>query len=368
MGVFEKNESWYIDFYRGNRRIREKVGTSKGEAKRALAIRLAQIAQGRFELPTHRATVTFEGFAERYREYAKANKKGYQNELYRIQQLVNTFGKRRLSDLTAWDAEKLKTDMSKSRRPATVNRILGNVKHMMAMATKWGILAKNPFAGVGLLRVPTMPERILQPDEETRLLKACEEVRAPHLRPIVVLALNTGMRKGEILSLQWSQLDLISRSIHVENGKTTLSDRRIPMNDLVFENIVALRKSRQGNLVFPSPRKTGQRFVDLKTAFRSAVARSGIAPLRFHDLRHSFASRLVRTGADLITVQHLLGHAKITMTARYAHPLADDKIAAVRRLDGSSFQLSSVPNRSPERNLVSGALGTKDLTFNKLGL
>jgi hypothetical protein len=98
------------------------------------------------------------------------------------------------------------------------------------------------------------------------------------------------------------------------------------------------------------------------------VDQSGIAHLRFHDLRHSFASRLVRTGADLITIHHLLGHAKITMAARYAHPLADDKMAAVRRLDGSRFQLSSVPNRSPERDLVSGALGTKDLTFNKLGL
>jgi integrase len=295
-----------------------------------------------------------------YWQYSKANKKGFKNESYRIQQLINMFGKRRLSDLTAWDAERLKTEMSGKKRPATVNRILGNAKHMLAMATKWGILAKNPFAGVGLLRVPTMPERILQPDEETRLLKACEEVRAPHLRPIVVLALNTGMRKGEILSLQWSQLDLVNRSIHVENGKTTLSDRRIPMNDAVFENIIALRKNRQGNLVFPIPRKTGQRFVDLKTAFRSAVARSGIAHLRFHDLRHSFASRLVRTGTDLITVQHLLGHAKITMTARYAHPLADDKIAAVRRLDGSRFELSSVPNRSPGRNLMSAALGTKD--------
>ena len=70
----------------------------------------------------------------------------------------------------------------------------------------------------------------------------------------------------------------------------------------------------------------------------------------------------------MITVQHLLGHAKITMTARYAHPLADDKIAAVRRLDGSRFELSSVPNRSPERNLMPAALGTKDLTLNKLGL
>jgi integrase len=123
-----------------------------------------------------------------------------------------------------------------------------------------------------------------------------------------------------------------------------------------------------GEPCLPQSRKDGQRFGDLQTVFTSAVDQSGIARLRLHDLRHSFARRLVRTGADLIAVQHLLGHAKITMTARYAHPLADDKMAAVRRLDGSSIQLSSVPNQSPERNLESGALGIKDLTLNKLGL
>lgn len=148
-----------------------------------------------------------------------------------------------------------------------------------------------------------------------------------------------------VLSKHTKYLSLVG--VLVIGVERSNGNRRIPMNDIVFENIVALRKKRQGSLVFPSPRKTGQRIVDLKTGFRSAMDRSGIPHLRFHDLRHSFASRLVRTGADLITVQHLLGHAKITMTARYAHPLADDKIAAVRRIDGSCFQLPSVPNRSP---------------------
>lgn len=145
------------------------------------------------------------------------------------------------------------------------------------------------------------------------------------------------MRKGEIFSLQWSHVDLGSRLIHIQNAKTEYSERRIPMNDIVFGLLSELQRNRCGELVFPSHRKNGEKFRDLKTAFRRAVTPSGIRHIRFHDLRHTFATRLVRAGVDLITVQHLLGHAKITMTARYAHSLADDKIAAVRRLDRAHF-------------------------------
>jgi integrase len=188
--------------------------------------------------------------------------------------------------------------MIKSKRPATVNRLLGNAKHMLAMAVKWGELSKNPFTGVKLLPVPKMSERILQQDEEARLLQACDEMRAPYLRPIVVLALNTGMRKGEILSLQWKQVDLTSRLIHVQNGKTEHSDRRIPMNDAVFELIFKLHKNRQGDLVFPSPRKNGEKFVDLKTAFKSAIRLSKIHHIRFHDLRQHAESWIMPSLAE----------------------------------------------------------------------
>jgi integrase len=323
--------------------------------------------EGRFGFQSPLSVPMFEHFAERYKEYARANKRGFHNECYRIQQLVEIFGNRRLCDLTAWDAEKFKTEMSKTKRPATVNRLLGNVKHMLAMAIKWGELSKNPFKEVKLLRVPKMHERILEQDEEVELLEACDQVRAPYLRPIILFALNTGMRKGEILSLQWSQVDLANRLIHVEQGKTEESDRRIPMNQMVFALMFGLYRKRCGDLIFPSPRKSGEKFVDLKTAFRRAVRLSKIRHLRFHDMRHTFATRLVRAGVDLITVQKLLGHSKITTTARYAHSLAADKMAAVARLDRSSFKVSAAPKRTPEPILTKETQGGKLLSFKQFG-
>ncbi len=124
MGVFARNGAWYIDFYVGNRRVREKVGASKAEAKRALAIRQSQIVRGRFNVRPRLSVPTFKHYAERYEEYARTNKRGFSNERYRILQLVKMFGQCRLSDLTTWDAEKFKTEMSKLVKPATVNLCL----------------------------------------------------------------------------------------------------------------------------------------------------------------------------------------------------------------------------------------------------
>ena len=334
MGTFKKNESWFIDFYAGNRRFREKVGASKGEAEKALAIRKAEIAQNRFGFRSARSFPTFGELAEKYREFAATCKKGFHaNERYRIAQLEGYFGNRRISEITTWDAEKLKSDLSKTRAPATVNRIVGNARHMFSMAMKWNGLPKNPFAGVKLLRVPDVEDRILAVNEESKLLNACDKVKAPYLKFLIVLATNTGMRRGEILGLAWSQIDLERRTIHVQNAKTKSSNRRIPMNETVWNLLSTLEAKRQDELVFPSDRKKGRPMRDPKKAFRKALRLSGIPHIRFHDLRHTFATRLVHAGTDLITVQQLLGHAKITMTARYAHSMADDKIAAVRRLE-----------------------------------
>lgn len=366
MGILRRGESWFIDYYAGGRRVREKVGPSKNDARNALSVRKAQIAQGRFQLRTRGSSPTFEQFAERYEAFSKVNKRGFKNEEYRLRQLKQNFGKCRLADLNAWDGEKLKSRLSSTRKPATVNRLLGNLKHMMSKAVEWHLLDKNPFTEVKLLHVPEFTERILSKDEEEKLLAACRRVRAPHLWSIVTLALNTGMRRGEILSLQWGQVDLENRLVRIVGGKTAQSNRKIPMNETAFDLLSNL--SRKNSLVFPSHRKEGEPFRDPKKAFATAIRLAGIEHLRFHDLRHTFATRLVRAGVDIITVQHLLGHSKITMTARYAHSLADDKIAAVRRLDFAGVRSSPDPNRTPPPNSGEVGEGVKALPVRNVGL
>jgi integrase len=334
MGIYEAGENYGIDYYNGYKRVRELVGPSKGEAKALLAAKKLERLRGQQGIHLKIDAPPFDQFVEgKYTEYARTNKRGFHNEKYRLKQLIKFFGKRKLSDLTHWDGENFKIEMRRDVAPATVNRLVGNLKHILSMAVDCKILSTNPFVRVKLLKVPERSERILMKEEEARLLEACGQVRAPLLRASILIALNTGMRKGEIHGLRWEHVDLPNRLIAVRNGKTDESTRRIPMNEIVFELLTNLWQQRKGEFVFPSPRKKGDRFRDPKVGFMKAVRLAKIPHIRFHDLRHTFATRLVRSGVDIVTVQHILGHTNVTMTSRYAHSDADAKMDAVMRLD-----------------------------------
>jgi integrase len=345
-GVFGRGEYWYIDYYHRGRRYREKVGPSKGQAVQALSVRKSEIAQGKFKLLPKRGALTFEGLTEKYLDLVSVHKRGHHVEQYIVKTLTAFFGKSRVFNLTAEDAEKYKAFRSQSVKPATINRELTLAKHILVKGVEWKVIADNPFRGVRNLRVLKHVERVLSADEEVKLLAACEGVRARFLRPVVLLALNTGMRRGELFSLEWSRVDLIQRTIRLINTKSETGDRVIPMNVAVHSLLSELAKTATSLLVFPSNRKPEVRFLDMKKGFHKAVASAGIPHIRFHDLRHTFANRLVRAGVDLVTVQFLLGHSKITMTARYAHSLADVKIAAVSKLDLTGFHSVLDSNRT----------------------
>jgi integrase len=155
------------------------------------------------------------------------------------------------------------------------------------------------------------------------------------------------MRRGELLSLEWSRVNLDQRTINIINAKSSSGDRIIPLNTTVHTVLSDLARKACSPLVFPSNRKPGEKLLDVKKGFRHGVKLAGIPHIRFHDLRHSFATRLVRAGVDIVTVQRLLGHSRITMTARYAHSLADVKMAAVSKLDLAGVCSVPDPNRTP---------------------
>jgi hypothetical protein len=135
--------------------------------------------------------------------------------------------------------------------------------------------------------------------------------------------------------------------IRVINAKSDAGNRIIPMNTTVYSLLSELAERERSPLVFPSNRKPGEKFLDLKKGIHKAVCLAGIPHIRLHDMRHTFATRLIRAGVDIVIVQKLLGHSKITMTARYAHSLADAKMAAVSKLDFAVSCSSPDSNRTP---------------------
>ena len=164
--------------------------------------------------------------------------------------------------------------------------------------------------------------RYLEEEEIKKLYKTCAE----HLKPIVIVALNTGMRKEEILSLKSKDVDFRSRIISILDTKNGES-RELPMNDIVYRTLLAVEKLPDSRWVFC--KKNGERYGNIRKAFEGARKRAGIVDFRFHDLRHTFASHLVMAGVDLRTVQELLGHKSFEMTLRYAHLSPEHKKAAL---------------------------------------
>lgn len=366
MGIFQRGKLWYLDYYFGSKRIREKFGPSKGEAEKALASRQTDIARGKFNFAPKSLGPLFGVFAEQYLNLVSIQKRCHNNERYVIRQLVRVFGKRRISELTAEDGEGFKTVRARYVKPATVNRELTVLKHMLRTAFKWELLPKNPFRDVQFLHVPKSIERILSTQEELKLLQACDRVRGQFLKPLVVLALQTGMRRSELLTLRWHQIDLGRRTLRIINAKTVSGDRVVPMNDTACRVLTDLATKRTSEFAFPSSRRVGERLVDLKKGFKKTVQIAGIPHIRFHDLRHTFATRLVQAGVDLITVRQLLGHARITMTVRYAHSPTEARIAAVMRLDAQE-SVQSDPNRTREHDLMSLRSEFKAPPVNNLG-
>ena len=214
--------------------------------------------------------------------------------------------------------------------PATINRELGCLRHMFNMAIKWKKAQSNPVREVKFLIEPKEKNRILAEEEEARLLEEVRtEHKSKHLEAIIVTALHTGMRKGEILNLKWSNVDFKNGVITVEKTKND-EIRKIPMNQRLTETLEGAKKVSKGDYVFL---ENGKPYLDVKTEWWTALERAGIENFTFHGLRHTFGLRLGMAGVDLRTIQELMGHKDIKMTMRYSHPTPEHKKKAVKILD-----------------------------------
>jgi integrase len=236
-------------------------------------------------------------------------------------------------------------------KPATVNRELAALKKSFNLALKeWQWVSENPVMRVSMERENNKRDRWLRDDEEARLLEACPE----WLRELVIFALNTGMRLSEILRLMWKDVDLGRKTLTVMKSKNT-AKRTIPLNGTVCRmlRIKSLGEPKESEFVFPSKARTMLSKYNVGRAFRKAVKRAKVEDFKFHDLRHTFGTRLVQNGKDIYKVQVLLGHKTAAMTQRYAHHYPESLRDAVEVLDGNNGR----PGRIP------GALIKKQLPF-----
>ncbi len=328
MGVYRRGKRWWMRYALPDGKIlRESAfSTNKQIAERALAKRREEIALGIFKLQKKNEDISFIGFSEEYLVYSKVNKRSYRRDITSLNNLKPFFRDKKLSVITCYLVESYKTKRSQEVSKATVNRELACLKHMFNMAIKWDKASLNPVREVKFFKEGPWKMRILSREEEKLLLEsACD-----HLKPIIVAALNTGMRRGEIFRLTWDNVDFFNGTITVvetKNGET----RIIPMNQLLRETLQQLRMESKTTHVFCG--KDGKPLKDVRTAFETVKKKTGIHSLRFHDLRHTFATRLIEKGVDLPTVKKILGHKSINMTLRYIHPVPEHMKWAVEILN-----------------------------------
>jgi len=340
---------WYLDYRDSdNNRIQTlaPLAVTKEEARAALREAVARAFDRKYNTKREKGNITFKEFADLYIDnYAKVNKQSWDSDQYRIQSnMLPFFGNLPLKEINPFLIEKYRAErLEKTRKTmngtthiskSTVNREITIMKRMFNVAIDWGHAETNPVQKVKLFsEKDTQKERILTDEEELNLLKACPK----YIRPIVETALNTGMRRGEIFNLKWEQVDLDEMTITVLYTKSG-KNRTIPINSRLHQILLEQEeKSIQSPLVFPNP-DTRRPFVDIKKSFKSACDKANIKDLRFHDLRHTFASRLVRAGVDLITVRDLLGHFSVRVTQRYTHSSKDQKQQAVDLLSKTTLK------------------------------
>lgn len=255
MGVYlrgKKKDIYWIDFYYEGKRFTERVGqVSKGVAEEKLNIRRSEVIRG--EWKPKKVRTPFDKFKEQYLEWSKGNKKPKSSlrDESSLKHLSRFFGGKALSEISPFMVEKYKlTRKEEKAGPATINRELGCLRHMFNMAIKWKKAQVNPVRDVKFLKEPKEKDRILAEEEEAKLFEAVRTGhKAKHLEPIIITALNTGMRKGEILNLKWANVDLKSGVITVEGTKTG-EIRKIPMNKKLTETLEDAKKDSKGDYVF----------------------------------------------------------------------------------------------------------------------
>lgn len=352
--LYRRGAAWWYKFQFAGRVFRESAKTaSKTLARQAEPKRHQQLEEAVHGIRKRTAPVTFGVAADDWMKLKKPTwaVKSYEVEEYNLKHLKPAFGSLLLIDITAEDiADYQKTRLKAGASPKTINLEVGTLRAILRRHRMWA----NMQPDVKMMPVHETTGKALTEDEEKRLLEACRCRRSRALLPVVTLALHTGMRRGEIQSLRWQQIDFLNRTLTVGATKTKAGTGRvIPLNKRALMTLQTwatnFPQREPEHCVFPREHyglagnnrtphaKTmdpNTPVGDIKTAWQSAKAKAGVES-RFHDLRHTACTRLLERGASLSVVASIMGWSASTtakMAQRYGHIGSDAQRLALDAL------------------------------------
>jgi len=320
MGVFKrtriskqgkKTDYWYMRYVINGKETWKSAG-KVGEITKTVAQKILEDIKRNIRMGTYQfdvKNVNLESLEKDYIDYVKNIRqiRTWDKRVEHMNTLKAFFGDKELINYTSKDIDDFKS------LPATVNRELASLRHIFNQAKRWKkFFGDNPVSVSGLLREDNLRKRVLSLDEEERLLQSSSQ----HLIPIIMTALYTALRRSEILSLVWENVDFNNNIIIITTSKKT-----VPLSSALRKLLLELKLKNSSVSEYVFLDNKGNNIKGIKTAFNNACNRAGIKDLHFHDLRHTAGTRMLESGVGIVEISEILGHSSIELTRkRYLHP------------------------------------------------
>jgi len=333
-----KRGTWIYDFMVRGVRYRETIpeAQTKHEALQVEADARRAVYEGRYGRQMR--SVSFENFArEVFLPYAEQNRKRHSQDEKIVNTFIEFFKGRALQEIPPMLVEQYKKKAAQTYTPrktkpkaSTINQKLAVLHRVFSLAMENGYLSQNPVANVKRLKEADRRERVMTEEEERAIRAVLEDVRYHNLKTFFELANNTGMRAMEILGLTFSEIDFERAEIRLSYVRTKeAKDKTIPLNSTALA-VLKQAKAERGDddKVFGH----GASYGHIGDCWRKACKKAGVLNLHIHDLRHTFASRLLERGERETDINKILGHSKLRMTTKYLHSSVDSRRRAVESL------------------------------------
>ncbi len=359
MAVFKRGIIYWMDFFFEGKRFQQstkcKNKRDAEEVERGYRIQLAKREVGIEEKKT---VPLFKEALIIFLEWSKTEHLSKPNTLRRIETackpLLKFFDNKKLDQISVSDVEDFKRWRIKQKKlapqrklkknkkattnftikPATVNKEMACLRSMINYFIRNDYLIKNPVSRVKFLREDNEQTRVVNREEERLYLIACSQP----LRDVAQIMIETGMRPEEVCRLEKCNVSLEKNYIFIPYGKTKAARRRIPLSKKAIEVLRLRLINTEGDFLFPgmkTAKNANTHIIKLNNAHRGAIKRSKVEQFRLYDLRHTFATRAAEAGVDLVTLASLLGHSRIQMVMRYAHPTEEHQINAIRKIEAN---------------------------------